>query len=279
MKNGKLYSIMFPVWFLLVFPITWLVILPVNLVIDTIILIAGFKYFKVAKAYETFKKVILKVWLLGLLANVLGSLVLLLTGLLPNASQVSLYNAIVNKVAWNPLASTGSIIITVLAIVISMLLLYNFNYKISFKKVGLDKKKAQKLAALMAIITAPWILLFPSNLLFNKTDVASTVILDDTAVNEAKSLEIRDALNNLEVSIYIDGGVYDCKDLKLSVNCNVATTDDNKLNEYKTLFESETTDELLNKNAERLFSQISYINDIVFQVSDSKTYAFSRSDM
>lgn len=271
MKNNKLYNIMFPIWFLLMVPLTWLVVIPANFIIDTIVMLAGLKYLKVENAYETYKKVILKVWILGFVANIIGGTILFIT----NYGEDSLYNTIKNNVVWNPFSSMLSIVSVVLAIIVSIVMLYLFNYRISFKKVGLERKKAKKLAAIIAIFTAPWLLLFPSNLLY-KVDKN---IFGNVVTNETKSVEISNALNGLEVSTYIDGGVFDSNDLKLSVNCNINTTDENKVKEYKNLFESESTNELLNENAGQLFNKITYINDVVFKVSDDKTYTFNRNNM
>ena len=278
MKNNKLYNIMFPIWFLLVFPMTWLVIIPVNFIIDTIVILAGFKYLKVNNSYETYKKVILKIWIFGFLANIIGSVLLFLTGFLSDASQNSLYSAITNQVAWNPFSSIGSSLIVLLAISVSMVLIYLFNYKISLKKVGLERKTAKKLAALLAIVTAPWILLFPSQLLYDGIK-SFDISLNKEITSESKSIEIKEILNGLEGSTYIKNGVFDSKDLKVSVNCNVNSIDDTILNEYKNLFESDSTDKLLNDNAIRIFNEINYVDDVIFKVSNDKTYTYSRDNM
>lgn len=272
MKNGKLYNIMFPIWFIFTIPLTWLIVIPANFLINTIVLIAGLKYLKIDKAYETYKKIILKVWIVGVISNVIASGILLLA----NFDNNSLYNTVKDNIVWNPFSSILSIVSVIFVIIISVLLLYLFNYKISFRKVGLERKKAKRLSLIVAIVTAPWLLLFPTTLVYNNT---STSILSNVSTNEVKAVEISDALNSLGVSGYIEGGVFDSNDLKLSVNCNVSTNDSNKLKEYQNLFESDNTDELLNENAGQLFSKINYINDVVFKVSDDKTYTFNRENM
>ncbi|MDD2376953.1 MAG: hypothetical protein PHD15_06045 [Clostridia bacterium] len=278
MKGNKLYNIMFPIWFLLVFPITWLVVIPVNFIIDTIVVLAGLKYFKANNTYETYKKIILKIWFFGFIANLIGSAVLFLTQFLPNGNQNSLYNSITSQVAWNPFNSIESSIIVLFAIFVSMILIYIFNYKISFKKVGLERKTAKKLAALLAIVTAPWVLLFPSQLLYDGIK-SIDISLNEEMIKEIKSIEIKDALNGLEGSMYIEDGVFDSNDFKVSVNCNVSTNDNNLLKEYKSLFESESTNKLLNENATKIFSEISYVNDVIFKVSEDKIYTFNRNNM
>lgn len=267
MKNNKLYNIMFPVWFLLVYPLTWLIILPVNLLIDIIVLMAGFKYYKVSNAYDTFKKVLLKVWLFGLLSNIIASLVLFL----PVGQTDSLYNCIKSGMVWNPYSSVISIILLAITMIVAMLLIYTFNYKISFKKVGLDRKKAKMLAATMAVFTAPWILLFPAKLVYDNTNLKVEKV-------EAKTDEVSNALNSLDLSSYIQNGVFDSESLKLSINCSINTSDEEKLLKYKSLFESNSTDAVLSTNADKIFDKVSYVEDVVFKISNDKTYEFSRTD-
>jgi hypothetical protein len=271
---------MFPLWFVLVFPMTWLIIMPVNFIIDTIILIIGLKCFKINEVYETYKKVVLKVWIFGFLVDIIGSGVIFLLQFLQNEKENSLYAAVTNHVAWNPFYNFSSSVTVIIAICISILLLYLFNFKISFKKVGLEKKKAKKLAVLVAIFTAPWMLMVPTHILYNSVSANDpNNISNNQVVDDYKSIEIRNALNALDVSTYIEDGVYDSTDLKLSVNCNITTNDEAKLKEYQKLFESDTTDELLNYNAKQLFNDISSIDDVIFKVSDDKTYEFSRENI
>lgn len=267
MKNNKLYSVMFPIWFLLIYPLTWVIILPVNLLIDMIVLMAGFKYYKVSNAYDTFKKVLLKVWLFGLLANIIASVVLFL----PIGGTNSLYNSFKSGIVWDPYANVVSIILLVITVILAMLLIYTFNYKISFKKVGLDKKKAKMLAATMAIFTAPWILLFPTKLVYDNSTLNVQKV-------EMSTDQVSNALNDLDLSAYIQNGVFDSESLKLSINCNINTDDESQVLKYKNLFESNSTDAVLSTNADKIFNKVSYVEDVVFKISNDKTYEFSRTN-
>jgi hypothetical protein len=228
---------------------------------------AGFKYYKVSNAYDTFKNVLLKVWLLGLLANIIASAVLFL----PVGQTDSLYNCVKSGIVWNPYSSVASIILLVVTMLVAMLLIYTFNYKISFKKVGLDRKKAKMLAATMAIFTAPWIFLFPTKLVYDNSNLQVEKV-------EMTTDEVSNALNNLELSSYIQNGVFDSESLKLSINCNVNTNDADILLKYKNLFESNSTGAVLSTNADKIFNQVSYVEDVVFKVSNDKTYEFSRTN-
>lgn len=78
----KTYNVIFPIWFLLFFPPVILITLFGNYVIDSIVLIVCFYLFKISNSQinlKTFyKKSILKVWLYGFLADILGALILFL---------------------------------------------------------------------------------------------------------------------------------------------------------------------------------------------------------
>lgn len=267
MKNNKMYSIVFPIWSLLIYPIVWIAILPINVVIDTIVLLIGFKYLKINNAFEKYKKVIINVWLFGILSVIIGSLVLLI----PFGNAGSVYSKISSGIIWSPYENVAYILSIVLAILISMILIYIFNYRVSFKKVGLERKKAKKLALLLAIFTAPWMLLCPINIVYNS--------MGETIVNsETQTDEIRDTLNDLEFSSYIQDGVYDSENLMVSIDCDLISKDEVKLSEYKNLFESNSTNNLLNKNAEKIFKKLDCVADVVFKVSGTKTYEFSRTN-
>lgn len=273
MKSNKLYNILFPVWFLLVFPITWLVILPVNLLIDVAVIIAGLREFNIKDKYEKIKSIILQVWILGFIADIIGCLLLFLTGLF--SKEDSLYYSITNHTLWNPYNSIWTILITILAILISMILIYALNYKCSFKKTDIKPKTVKRLSIFIAFFTAPWILLFPVHLVYN----GSSTNINTNQVNESEQTELQNALNSLDGLAYINGGVFDYYGSQVSVNCAINTNDAAKVTEYKKIFESDQTDKLLNENATKIFKEVAYINNIVFKVSDNKTYSYTRNNM
>jgi hypothetical protein len=72
----RLNNVIFPVWFLILFPAAWLVILPANFIIDTIVLVAALKSLKLP-VKDQYKRSILWVWIMGFVADLAGSALLL----------------------------------------------------------------------------------------------------------------------------------------------------------------------------------------------------------
>lgn len=276
MKN-KLYSTILPAWFLLVFPLTWFIAIPVNFIINTVALIAAFKLFKVNNAYETYKRVILKVCMVGLIANLITMGFLLIADIIPGNKGVSLYSAVTEKFMWNPYENLITTLTVITAILISIFVLYRLNFRISFRKAHFERKTAKYLSMFMAVITAPWLILFPFNVVYNEAETMS--LFEADVMNKMQSNHVKNILNELEGSSYIDAGVFDSKDLKVSVNCGINISDPSKVEQYKQLFESDQTNEILSKNAVKIFEQAKYIDDVVFNVNASKTYFFNRNEI
>lgn len=167
MKN-KLYNVLFPIWFLIIFPTMWLFVLPANFLIDTVVLCICLKALKITNINEVYKKSILKVWIFGFIADIIGSALLVCTQFI---SVNSFLSDIITALAYNPFSNIYAFLITIFAIVISGILIYVFNFKISFKKVDIDEKSKKRIAICLAVFTAPYLFLYPSSLLYkDKTD-------------------------------------------------------------------------------------------------------------
>lgn len=166
MKN-RLYNVIFPIWFLIVIPTTWLYVLPANFLIDSLVLIVGLFILKIGNKRNIYKKSILKVFLFGFLADIIGSILLILT------QFVSINGAVGDFIAslvWNPSENVFSLVYICICVLISALFIYLFNYKISFKKLNIDVSKKRKLAIIMAVLTAPYLFLYPSRALYGYKD-------------------------------------------------------------------------------------------------------------
>ena len=148
MKNNiKLYNVLFPFWMLMMFPIAWLVILPGNFIIDSLVLLISLKVLKIAGIKEFYKKYILKVFCFGMLSDIIGAAYMLLMTV----------GFEVGNMGDEPY-------ITIPALVISSILIFVFNFFITFKKA--DKKARLTLSLVFAIVTAPYTFLIPSSWLY-----------------------------------------------------------------------------------------------------------------
>lgn len=177
-KNVKFYNVLFPVWLLFLFPMTWLIVIPGNFLIDTAVLLIALYVFKVKEIKTFYLKTILWVFLFGFLADILGGLVLLLTQFMGGDGWI--YEFIVKPVAMNPFDNVYSFLYTLLAVIISGILIFVFNRFISFRKCN-DKKLKTKIALVLAIVTAPYLFLFPTTALYGGTAESFTnhIVWDD----------------------------------------------------------------------------------------------------
>lgn len=169
-KEVKLYDIIFPTYMLLIFPMVWAIILPANFIVDSIVILILFKILKCENIFKKYKQVIVKVWLIGLLADLIGALLLLifsqglyaLAGVFPESSNFNVTLLGISQcINYFPFKNIFSFLITFLAIAISGFFIYHFNMKKSFKNLDLSFKEKKKVALGMAIITSPYLVLLP----------------------------------------------------------------------------------------------------------------------
>ena len=146
-KDVKLYNVLFPFWMLLLFPQMWLIVLPGNFIIDSLVLLISMAVLKIADKKQWYKKHILKIYAFGLLADIIGSayMLLMMVGFELGRMGDELY-------------------LTIPALAISAVLIFVFNYLITFRKA--DKVLRLKFALTFAIVTAPYTFLIPSSWLY-----------------------------------------------------------------------------------------------------------------
>lgn len=183
MKNKKitLYNVMFPLWllpFIGVFlgslngVLLTLIVVVSNFIVDTLVYYIAALTHSRENINENYKKCILKIWLFGFLADIIGVIPMFAVNFLAEiqmettAKQWLLKNFI-NAVAFNPFESIISFVWVVLCVLISMYFIYLFNYKISFKKLEIEQEKKKKMALILAIATAPYMFLVPSTFLYS----------------------------------------------------------------------------------------------------------------
>ena len=143
----KLYNVLFPVWMLMMFPVMWLIILPGNFIIDSLVLLITMKILNYADKKLFYKKHILKIFLFGMLADLIGALFIYLM----------MYVFEIGNMC-------DELYLTIPGLLIAGLMIFIFNYFITFKK--LDKKERLRLSLIFAIITAPYTYLIPTSWIY-----------------------------------------------------------------------------------------------------------------
>ena len=167
-RQLRLYNLVFPIWLLWIFPLTWLIVLPANFLVDFAVIILTLMIMKVKTPFMHSKTIIFKTWIFGFIADFAGAAFMLLGVMLfPNYSndfEKWWNHNICNPLSFNPFANIFSFLWTFAAVCISSVLIYVFNRKICLKKSELDDKVKKKLSLVLAIITAPFLFLLPTEL-------------------------------------------------------------------------------------------------------------------
>lgn len=147
----KLYNVMFPLWMFMLFPVAWgvwLIILPGNFIIDSLVLIIGMLAFKIPDKKQFYKKHILKAYGFGWLSDIIGELLALLIVILLKGE-----------------CTGDELYITCPGLLLSALMIFVFNYFITFKRT--DKKIRLGLSVLFAVATAPYTFLVPLDFMWS----------------------------------------------------------------------------------------------------------------
>lgn len=155
----KIYNVLFPLWLLLWVPSPlWLILIPANYLIDRAVL-------KFSLPEDEMRERFLiagtwKICLAGFASDIAGSLILLgILGLADLPSSVSY------ALQFNAFLDPAALVLTLAAIAVSGILIFLLDERI-LTKAGLPLTRARRSAMLLAIITAPYLFLIPSGLLY-----------------------------------------------------------------------------------------------------------------
>ena len=147
-KNSiKLYNVLFPVWFLMLLPQLWLVILPGNFLIDSLVLIISMYALKTPEKKVFYKQHILKIFLFGMLSDIIGAAYLFLMAFVFELGIMG-----------DELYLTGP------ALLLAAGMIFVLNYFVTFKKE--EAPLRLRLALIFAIVTAPYTFLIPSSWIY-----------------------------------------------------------------------------------------------------------------
>ena len=169
MKQVRLYDMIFPIWLIVFFPPIIFISLAANYIIDSLVVIGCFYIYRISSKQEVspvtfYKKSIIKVWLLGFLADIIGASILFVIGIL--GDSIGIPNDVSAGICFDPFRNPATFVIITFAMLVSGLFIFLFNYNIIFKKQIEEKKLRLKMALTIAIITIPWTFLLPTKWLY-----------------------------------------------------------------------------------------------------------------
>lgn len=163
-RDISLYNVMFPIWMLWLFPLTWLVVLPVNFAIDLAVVVLTMRAMRLTCIRENAKSVILRVWLMGFVADIIGTGLMFLVNVVEFQGAFGRwwYDNLAYAVSFNPFSSIYAFLYATFAIAVSALCIYWFNRKLCLNKAELSAAQRHRLALSLAVFTAPYLFYFPS---------------------------------------------------------------------------------------------------------------------
>ena len=157
----RLYNVFFPIWMLLFFPPIILLTLPVNFAFDLAVLLLTLKFSHVENGRKCAMAVILRVWLCGFAADLLGALLMLLPVVPFNLGES------LEAVFYNPFAHVESFLWTTLCIAVSAAAIYSLNYYFCLRKLPLESRLRRRLSLSLAVFTAPYLYYMPTTLFYD----------------------------------------------------------------------------------------------------------------
>ena len=170
-KNNsvKLYNILLPLWILIFWPSPlWLVLVPANYLIDRFVLRWSLGDMPEKGAFC--RRHTWKICLAGFLSDLIGACIMLgvfmCSVVIADDSPVKeMMDKIEYGVGFNPFDNIGGFLVTALAVAVAGGCIYLIDRKILLK-AGLSVEQARKSALRLALITAPYLYFFPSELLY-----------------------------------------------------------------------------------------------------------------
>ena len=167
-SDNKIYNLLMPIWLLIFFPSwLWLFLIPANYLIDRIVLMWSLGDLPEKGLFCRNHN--WKICLAGFASDFTGAILLfalsqLMFGLNDNVNSFIYKTA--DGLMFNPFSNALSLIIVIAAIALSAVCIYKLDKSILIK-VGLDIDQAKKSAIRLAIITAPYVYLIPSEWFYN----------------------------------------------------------------------------------------------------------------
>lgn len=159
-KPLRLYNVMFPIYMLflltpLLAPGVWLLVLLVNFAVDSMVVLLAARCCRCGPVTRIWKKSILRVWLLGFVADLAGA------ALITAMCYVLELLGVRILFCWY-----AELAIALPGVAFAGWLIYIMDKKWAFQKAEVEGGPLQRLALALAIFTAPYTMLIPTALLY-----------------------------------------------------------------------------------------------------------------
>ena len=162
-SNVRFYNILLPLWLIIFLPsYLWLGLIPLNYIIDRVVL--RWSLGDMPDKGLFCRKHTWKICLAGFFSDLVGSLILL--GVSIPASEISeKFYDIGHAIMFDPFSNLIGLLIVIASITVSAVCIYLLD-KWILGRAGLGPEQVKRSAIRLALITAPYLYLFPSRLLY-----------------------------------------------------------------------------------------------------------------
>ena len=193
-QSVTLYNILFPIWLLVWIPSPlWLLLIPLNFVIDYVVLYKSLpddveREKSVSDGVQVNKSLpddversknvpdsvlrkafcntyAWKICAAGFAADFIGSLFLFAAFMITSSHKLDSLRPISHGLGLNPFESFAAFLIVVCAILLAAYCIYRFDSYL-LKRAGLPEEQGRKSALWLAVATAPYLFLLPSEILY-----------------------------------------------------------------------------------------------------------------
>ena len=163
-QSVTLYNILFPIWMLVWIPSPlWLLLIPLNFAIDYLVLYKSLPANAKRKAFCD--RHAWKICAAGFAADFIGSLFLFALFRLTDEYKSGYLRTVSQALAFNPFTNAGAFLIVAVAILLAAYCIYRFDRCI-LKRAGLPEGQSKTSALWLAVVTAPYLFLLPSEILY-----------------------------------------------------------------------------------------------------------------
>lgn len=165
-REIRIYNVLFPIWLLLLFPPLILFVLAGNFLVDSAVILLTLRVLRGGWAWGEWRRSILRAWLLGFLADLIGGAVMLVPVFLnegaPGLPDGGWLEQLTYGVYFNPFDSLIAFLWTAAATAASALCIYGFHRRFVYRQTAVPEEERRRLALVMAVVTAPWLFFLPS---------------------------------------------------------------------------------------------------------------------
>ena len=130
-------------------------------VVISVIVLLSLKKLHIIKVKETYRKIILPACVVTFLSYIVGTLILLVTQFLSRFDWIN--TKLAEPLVTNPFTNFYTFLYTLIAFMISSVLIYNLNKIITMKAIRLSNGKEFRIALALTIFTAPYLFFIPNN--------------------------------------------------------------------------------------------------------------------